>query len=71
MSGDGREHDLEVGLAERGPALERRQLAVAPEHGRLPELQVDVAGAELDGAFEQGVEIHGGTACIGTAARGL
>ena len=58
-------------LVERRPLLEPREGAVAPEHRRLAGLQVDVAGAELDGAPKESVEIHRRTNGIGGAARDL
>src|SRR5439155_17612421 len=55
---DDLERHLDRGLVERRPLLEPREDAVAPEHRRLAGLQVDVAGAELDGAPKESVEIH-------------
>ena len=43
--GDRVEHRSEVCLDERRLLGERRELAVEPQHRRLPHLQVDVAGA--------------------------
>ena len=53
------ERGEQVGLAQRGRAVDRADGAVAPEHGRLLQLQVDVARAELDGVPEKGVQVHG------------
>jgi hypothetical protein len=55
-------HRLEGGeqvlLAQRRALLERRDHAVATQHRRLVQLQVDVARAELDGAPEEGIQVH-------------
>ena len=53
------ERGEQVGLAQRGRAVDRADAAVAPEHGRLLQLQVDVARAELDGVPKEGVQVHG------------
>ena len=55
---DDLERGREVGVAQGRPAFEGAELAVASDDRRLAELQVDVAGAELDGAREQSVQIH-------------
>ena len=59
------EHDFEVALVERRPALERADAAVAADHRRPVELQVDVGRAESDGVEEQAIEVHS-SGCIGT-----
>ena len=56
--GDRGEHDLEVALVERRVVREQPELAVAAEHGRLPDLQVDVARAEFHGATEGRIQVH-------------
>ena len=53
------ERGEQVGLAQRGRAVDRADAAVAPEHGRLLQLQVDVARAELDGVPKEDVQVHG------------
>ena len=42
--------------------LERRDRAVATQHRRLVQLEVDVARAEFDGAPEEGIQVHKGVA---------
>ena len=59
-------HRLERGeqvlLAQRRALLERRDHAVATQHRRLVQLEVDVARAEFDGAPEEGIQVHKGVA---------
>ena len=57
-SRDRLERGLERARVERRPLVEPRELAVAPDHRRLAELEVHVARAELDGVPEEGVQIH-------------
>ena len=68
---DDLEHGLQVGVRQRRALVESAELAVAPEHGRLAELQVDVAGAEVDGTREETVEIHAARTKIGRIGREL
>ena len=49
--------DLEVRLRQRGRTLHLLEVTVESKNRRLPELQVDVAGAALDGAREKVDEI--------------
>ena len=62
---------LEVFVGERRGARNGPELAVAPENRRLAELQVNVGGAELHGAPEHVIEIHGRRADIGSPSRPL
>ena len=55
---DDLEHRGERRVVERRHVRHRVQVAVEPADRRLADLQVDVAGAELDGAREESVEIH-------------
>ena len=55
---DDPEDRVEVLLLERREAVHRVEIAVATEDRRLADLQMNVAGAELDGAPEQVVQIH-------------
>ena len=68
--GDLVEHGLELGVAEGAEAGRRSELAVDAQDGRLPDLQVDVAGAGRDGMPKHVVEIHG-QLCIGTSQMSL
>src|SRR5581483_1625119 len=52
------EDDRGVEVRERLPALEPLEVPVAPDHGRLPNLQVDVARAARDGGEKGRVQIH-------------
>jgi hypothetical protein len=52
------EHGVEVAVRQRGAAVERQQVAVAPEHRRPAELEVHVARPEVDRVREVVVEIH-------------
>src|SRR5207237_3531359 len=52
------EHRAEGGVVERRVPLEGAELAVESKDRRLADLEVDIAGAELDGAREQTVQIH-------------
>ena len=65
---DGVERGRESGLVERRPVLHRKEDAVAPKDRRLANLQVDVAGAELDGAPKECVQFH--PARLASAAAG-
>ena len=58
--GDGRERRLEIAVVERRVLGEQAELAVAPEHRRLADLQVDIARAELHGAAEYRIQVHEG-----------
>ena len=53
------EDRLEIGLAERLPALECAQVAVAAHDRGQPEFEVHVGGAAFDDTFQEGVEVHG------------
>jgi len=48
--GDLGERDVEVGLLQWRVIREQAELAVTAQDGRLPDLQVDIARAELHGA---------------------
>jgi hypothetical protein len=39
---------------------EQAELAVAPQHRRLADLEVDIARAEFHGAAENRVQVHDG-----------
>ena len=56
----------ELGVAEGGEVGRRSEGAVGSQDGRLPDLQMDVAGAGRDGMPKHVVEIHG-QLCIGTS----
>jgi hypothetical protein len=64
-------HGLEVVVGEVRVDIERHQRPVVPKHGRPPHLQVDVGGAEGNGAVQESIEIHLGPSPIGSAARVL
>ena len=49
---------VEIGLGQRLGAVERRDGAVAADHRRPVELQVDVGRAGIDRTPQQIVEIH-------------
>ena len=51
--------------------VERRQSPVMAQDRRPPDLQVDVGGAGVDGALEEGVEIHRDISPIGSVAARL
>ena len=55
-------HGLECGeqvlLVQRRALVERRDRAVATQHRRLVQLEVDVARAEFNGAPEEGIQVH-------------
>jgi hypothetical protein len=57
-SGDRLERAEQVGRPERRALREWRDRTVATQHRRLVQLQVDVARAELDGAPEEGIQVH-------------
>ena len=57
--GDILENDLEVRLAERLPAFERAEIAVAADDWRQAELEVHVGRTRVDSGFQQRVEVHG------------
>jgi hypothetical protein len=52
----------QVLLSERRAVLEWRDGAVATQHRGLVQLQVDIARAEVDGAPEEGIQVHKGVA---------
>ena len=52
------EHGLELGLAERRPAFERGERAVAADDRRQAELQVDVRAAAVDDSAQECVQVH-------------
>jgi len=53
-----REDRAECVVVERVDVAHRLQVAVDPADRRLADLEVDVGGAELDGAQEEVVEVH-------------
>ena len=70
--GDLVEDERELLLAEHRQVVHRAERAVAAKDRRLADLQMDVACAELDGALEGGVQVHGAVAaCIGSGRRRL
>ena len=48
----------QVLLVQRRAVVERRDRAVATQHRRLVQLQVDIARAEFNGAPEEGIQVH-------------
>ena len=55
---DALEVSVQVVLGQVRRILHRPERTVAPQHRRAAEFQVDVAGAEFDGARKEGVEFH-------------
>src|SRR5204862_7856208 len=55
---DDLEHGLDVAVGDDRRLFEWAERAVTPKDRRDADLQVDVAGAELDGAPEQEIEFH-------------
>jgi hypothetical protein len=66
---DALERHEQVALREGRPLRQLAERPVAPDDRRPVELQVDVGGAELDGARKEGVEIHAATLHRQRAAR--
>ena len=58
MSGDERERRLEVAVVQRRMLREQAELAVAPEHRRLADLEVNIARAEFHGTAEYRIQGH-------------
>ena len=48
----------QVLLVQRWAVVERRDRAVATQHRRLVQLEVEVARAEFNGAPEEGIQVH-------------
>ncbi len=51
---------LEALRIERRPVLERLEVAVEADDRRLPDLEMDVARAAVDGGMQQAVQVHAG-----------
>ena len=49
---------LEALRIERRPVLERLEVAVEADDRRLPDLEVDVARAEVDGGVQEAIQVH-------------
>ncbi len=72
LLGDADEHLLEVGVGQGGMVGDRLERPVETDDRRAIDLEVNVRGAGIDGALEDGVEIHGfGTTPIGRGCRVL
>ena len=56
--GDERERGLEVAVVERRMIREQAELAVAPEHRRLADLEVNIARTEFHGTAEYRIQVH-------------
>src|SRR4029453_15591899 len=56
---DAVEDRVEIGLGQSRMLVHRQHRAVAAQHRRPVELEVNIAGAELDGALQQDVQVHG------------
>ena len=66
------EDGLEVRVRERLDPVEWAHRAVPAQNRRLADLQMDVAGAELDGTLENCIQVHGAIrGCIGSPGRPL
>ena len=67
--GDQCERRLEIAVEQGRMVREQAELAVPPHDGRLADFQMDVARAELDGARQYRIQVHG--VVIGTDAAPL
>jgi hypothetical protein len=56
--GDDRERGLEVAVVERRVIRKQAEVAVAPEHGRLADFEVNIARAEFHGTAEYRIQVH-------------